>query len=224
MQSAPPPSESTVTATATELFASRVAQTLFRSDSCHRCVLRFSGVRDVSLYMLADDVLCRAAAAASQCGGTPAAAAAVRSEVICPLCLGMLQQTLSPTSLEEVAADVCKVRSYLHTPPPPPPPIPASTATPSPLNRHATTSPQAGYAMRSFALSVSVPPALLVRQRGAWLHLRQQQQQQQASTAQEGGAAAAGAAAGGDATDGGATDFSLVDFNSVVDVKDPLRC
>ena len=145
MQSAgPPPSESTVTATATELFASRVAQTLFRSDSCHRCVLRFSGVRDVSLYMLADDVLCRAASAASQCGGTPAAAAAVRSEVICPLCLGMLQQTLSPTSLEEVAADVCKVRSY-HTPPPPPPPLlptPASTATPPPIHRHSTGMPR----------------------------------------------------------------------------------
>ena len=112
MQSAPPSSDSTLTATATELFASRVAQTLFRSGSCQRCVLRYSGVRDVSLYMLADDVLCRAAAsAASQCGGTPAAAAAARSEVICPLCLGMLQQTLSPTSLEEVAADVCKVRN-----------------------------------------------------------------------------------------------------------------
>jgi hypothetical protein len=109
--SAPLPSESTPTAIATELFSSRVAQTLFRSDSCHRCVLRFSGVRDVSLYMLADDVLCHAAAAASQNSCPPAAAAAVRSEVICPLCLGMLQQTLSPTSLEEVAADVCKVRS-----------------------------------------------------------------------------------------------------------------
>ena len=139
MQSAPP-SESTVTATATELFASRVAQTLFRSDSCHRCVLRFSGVRDVSLYMLADDVLCRAAAAASQCGGTPAAAAAVRSEVICPLCLGMLQQTLSPTSLEEVAADVCKVRSYLHTPPPPPALLPFPP--PPPLHRHSTAMPR----------------------------------------------------------------------------------
>ena len=91
--------------------------------------------------------------------------------------------------------------------------------------------------MRSFALSVSVPPALLVRQRGAWLHLRQQQQQQQqqASAAPEGGAvAAAGAAAAGAvaagavaavscATDSGATDFPLVEFSSVVDVKDPLR-
>lgn len=70
--------------------------------------------------------------------------------------------------------------------------------------------------MRSFALSVSVPPALLVRQRGAWLHLRQHQQ---AGTAQEAGAAAPG----GSATDGGATDFSLVEFGGVVDVKDPLR-
>eukprot|EP00964_Phaeocystis_antarctica_P159189 scaffold130144_cov36-Phaeocystis_antarctica.AAC.1 len=112
MQSAPAPSESTLTAIETEL-TSRVAQILLRSGSCHRCVLRFSGVRDVSLYTLPDDVLCRAAAsaAAPQSGGTAAAAAAVPSDVICPLCLGMLQQTLSPTSLEEVAADVCKVRS-----------------------------------------------------------------------------------------------------------------
>ena len=111
MQSAPAPSESTMTAIETEL-TSRVAQILLRSGSCHRCVLRFSGVRDVSLYTLPDDVLCRAAsAAAPQSGGTAAAAAAVPSDVICPLCLGMLQQTLSPTSLEEVAADVCKVRS-----------------------------------------------------------------------------------------------------------------
>ena len=113
MQSAPAPSESTMTAIETEL-TSRVAQILLRSGSCHRCVLRFSGVRDVSLYTLPDDVLCRAAAsaAAPQSGGTAAAAAAATpSDVICPLCLGMLQQTLSPTSLEEVAADVCKVRS-----------------------------------------------------------------------------------------------------------------
>ena len=48
--------------------------------------------------------------------------------------------------------------------------------------------------VRSFALSVSVPPALLVRQRGAWLHLRQQQASaaQLVSATQEGSAAAAG--------------------------------
>lgn len=124
--------QSDLTAVATELFSSRVAQTLFRSDVCHRCVLRFSGVRDVGVYMLADDVLRRAATAASQSGGTPAAASAGRGEQICPLCLGMLQQTLSPTSLEQVAADVCKVPS---TPPPPPPP-PLLALPPRPPRRH----------------------------------------------------------------------------------------
>ena len=84
--------------------------------------------------------------------------------------------------------------------------------------------------MRSFALSVSVPPALLVRQRGAWLHLKQHQQPSTSTTpeagaAANGAAAASGAAAagGGGATDGGSTDFPLIEFNSVVDVKDPLR-
>ena len=124
--------QSGLTAVATELFSSRVAQTLLRSDVCHRCVLRFSGVRDVSVYMLADDVLCRAATAASQSGGTPAGAAAGRGELICPLCLGMLQQTLSPTSLEQVAAEVCKVPSM----PPPPPPPPPLLALPPPPPRH----------------------------------------------------------------------------------------
>ena len=63
---------------------------------------------------------------------------------------------------------------------------------------------QEGYVMSSFALSVSVPPALLLRQRGAWLHLRRHQNP-------------------GAAPDGGSSDFKLVDFSAVVDIKEPLR-
>ena len=155
------------TEAAAAALTSRVGTILLRTGSCHRCVLRFCGVRDVSCYTLSDAQLRTAAA---QTAGGDESAAAGSDDSFCPLCLGMLQQTLSPASLDEIVADVRKT----------------------------------GYALSSFCLSVSVPPVLLVRQRGAWLHLRKHQQI-------------------GAAPDGGPTDFPFTDFGGVVDVKDPLR-
>ena len=63
-----------------------------------------------------------------------------------------------------------------------------------------------GYAMRSFSLAIALPVALLVRERGAWLHLRR--------------AEAAAAAA----TDAAASELRpLAAAANVVDLKDALR-
>ena len=62
-----------------------------------------------------------------------------------------------------------------------------------------------GYAMRSFSLAIALPVALLVRERGAWLHLRRA----------EAAAAAADAAA--------TTTRPLAAAANVVDLKDALR-
>ena len=170
-----------------EALTSPTATILLRSHSCHRCVLRFSGVRDHSWYKLSNEALCRAAAATttetsestgqSSADGTGPATPALEGllrtgldahltpateAMVCPLCLGMLQHTLSSATTAELTTQFVA----------------------------------AGYNIRTFALSVSVPPALYVRQRGAWLHLREEL---------------------------GASGVRPIEFTAIVDVKEPLR-
>tara|TARA_B110001452_G_scaffold267243_1_gene276379 strand:+ start:1325 stop:2914 length:1590 start_codon:yes stop_codon:yes gene_type:complete len=165
-----------------EALSSPAATILLRSHTCHRCVLRFTGVRDHSWYKLPDEALCRAAAGAGEghqdADGTEPAAPASEASLldtpvepapaepeatVCPLCLGMLQHTLSSATKAELTAQFVA----------------------------------AGFNIRTFGLSVSVPPALYVRQRGAWLHLRKELNS--------------------------AHGVRSIEFASIVDVKDPLR-